>query len=71
MKCANCGNTVESTLFNEGDTFYCKKCTHRTLIETREDNLVPSPHCGELRDRKAYYCRECGEGDWESVSAFL
>lgn len=60
MKCANCGNEDERTLWDEGDTVYCSKCAHRTSIETGEDDLVVCPHCGEPRDRKAYYCRNCG-----------
>lgn len=60
MKCANCGNEDERTLWDEGDTVYCSKCAYRTSIETGEDDLVVCPHCGEPRDRKAYYCRNCG-----------
>ena len=26
MKCANCGNNDQKTLWDEGDTFYCSKC---------------------------------------------
>ena len=58
-KCANCGNDDENTLWDEGDTIYCSKCAHRTLVSTGEDDLVVYPYCGELRDRKAYYCRNC------------
>ncbi len=59
MKCANCGNEDPNTLFDEDDTFYCSKCHHRTLVETGEDDLIVFPHCGQMRDRKAYYCRWC------------
>ena len=61
MKCANCGNVNADSLWDEGDTIYCSKCCHRTLIETGEDDLVECPRCHEMRDRKAYYCRNCGE----------
>ena len=40
MKCANCGNEDERTLWDEGDTVYCSKCAHRTSTETGEDDLV-------------------------------
>ena len=60
MKCANCGNEDERTLWDEGDTVYCSKCAHRTSTETSEDDLVVCPNCGEPRSRKAYYCRNCG-----------
>lgn len=59
MRCANCGNSDETTLYDEGDTLYCSKCWHRTNIETGEDDLVECPHCNGMRDRKAYYCRHC------------
>ena len=45
MKCANCGNTDTSTLWDEGDTIYCSKCWHRTSVNTGEDDLVECPHC--------------------------
>ena len=32
--CANCGNTDKATLWDENDTFYCSKCTHRTVKVT-------------------------------------
>lgn len=59
MKCANCGNEDEKTLWDEGDTIYCSLCAHRTRISDGEDDLVECPHCHEMRDRKAYYCRNC------------
>ena len=59
MKCANCGNEDETMLFDEGDTIYYSKCCHRTSVETGEDDLVECPHCHEMRDKKAYYCRNC------------
>ena len=61
MKCAHCGNVDENSLWDEDDTFYCSKCAHRTLYETGEDDLVECPYCHEMRDRKAYYCRNCNE----------
>jgi DNA-directed RNA polymerase subunit RPC12/RpoP len=61
MKCANCGNDDQKTLWNEGDTFYCSKCYYRTLIETNKLDLIECPYCHNLRDRKAYYCRNCNE----------
>lgn len=59
MKCANCGNTDKKTLFDEGDTFYCSKCSHRTQTAAGQDDLITCPFCGRLRDRKAYYCMWC------------
>lgn len=59
MKCANCGNSDKKTLWDEGDTFYCSKCYHRTSIKTGEDDLVECPYCHNMRDRKAYHCRHC------------
>lgn len=64
MKCANCENTEEEWLWDEGDTVYCSKCYHRTNKETGEDDLLECPHCHQMRDRKAYYCRHCNVG-WE------
>lgn len=60
MVCANCGNDNPKTLFDEDDTFYCSKCTHRTLKATGKDDLVECPYCLYMRDRKAFYCRWCG-----------
>ena len=60
MKCAHCGNADKEWLWGEGDTFYCSKCFHRTSYKTGEDDLVECPECHKLRDRKAYYCRYCG-----------
>ncbi len=59
MKCANCGNVDSNTLFDEGDTFYCSKCYHRTLVGLNIDDLVECPYCHEMRDRKAFHCRNC------------
>ncbi len=59
MKCANCGNTDPKSLFDEGDTFYCSKCCHRTQTATGQDDLITCPYCGRLRDRKAAYCMWC------------
>ena len=61
MKCANCGNTDSNRLWDEGDTFYCSKCAHRTLYATGEDDLVKCPCCHKMRDRKAFYCRNCND----------
>ena len=65
MKCANCGNTNESTLWDEDDTIYCSVCHHRTNKENGEDDLVECPYCHRMRDRKAYYCRYCNDSTWE------
>lgn len=59
MKCANCGNENPKTLFDEGDTFYCSECRHRTQTATGQDDLITCPYCGRLRDRKAAYCMWC------------
>ena len=59
MKCANCGNENESSLWDEGDTIYCSRCCHRTRTSNGEEDLVECPHCHEMRDSKAYYCRHC------------
>lgn len=59
MKCANCGNEDPKTLFDEGDTFYCSVCCHRTQTATGQDDLITCPFCGRLRDRKAMYCMWC------------
>jgi DNA-directed RNA polymerase subunit RPC12/RpoP len=59
MKCANCGNENQNTLFDEGDTFYCSLCRHRTQTATGQDDLITCPYCGRLRDRKAYQCMWC------------
>ena len=64
-KCANCGNTDNSTLWDEDDTIYCSKCCHRTAKSTGEDDLVECPFCHRMRDRKAYYCRYCNDSTWE------
>lgn len=65
-KCANCGNSNESTLWDEGDTIYCSLCYHRTNKENGEDDLVECPYCHRMRDRKAYYCRYCNDATWVS-----
>lgn len=59
MKCANCGNMNPKTLLDEGDTFYCKVCCHRTQTATGQDDLITCPFCGRLRDRKAHVCMWC------------
>jgi uncharacterized C2H2 Zn-finger protein len=59
MRCVNCGNDDERTLWDEGDTIYCSKCCHRTSLETGKDDLVECPYCHYMRDRKAFYCRHC------------
>ena len=64
MKCANCGNTNESTLWDEDDTIYCSICNHRTNKENGEDDIVECPYCHRMRDRKAYYCRYCNDSTW-------
>ena len=53
MKCANCGNTNSSTLWDEGDTIYCSECHHRTSVDTGEDDVVECPYCHRMRDRKS------------------
>lgn len=65
MRCANCGNTDESTLWDEGDAIYCSKCAHRTSVDTGEDDVVECPYCHRMRDRKAMYCRWCNDSTWE------
>ena len=64
FQCANCGNKDENTFEKEDDTIYCKKCCHRTLIETGEDDSVECPYCHRMRDRKAAYCRHCNDSTW-------
>lgn len=59
MKCANCGNEDLNYLHDEGDTFYCSKCCHRTRVSDGQDDLVECPVCSHLRDRKALYCMWC------------
>ena len=59
MRCANCGNEDKNTLWDEGGTIYCSRCTHRTRTSDGEEDLVECPHCHEMRDSKAYYCRHC------------
>lgn len=59
MKCANCGNDNPKTLHDEGDTFYCLLCCHRTQTATGQDDLITCPYCGRLRDRKAFQCMWC------------
>ena len=66
MKCANCGNCDERTLIDEGDTFYCSKCCHRTQTVTGQDDLITCPYCGRLRDRKAFGCMWCGHSIGEN-----
>lgn len=52
MRCANCGNEDENTLWDEGDTIYCSRCAHRTRTSDGEEDLVECPHCHEMRDSK-------------------
>ncbi len=59
MRCANCGNEDPRTLHDEGDTFYCSICCHRTQTATGQDDLITCPFCGRLRDRKAFACMWC------------
>ena len=59
MKCANCGNKNPKTLWDEGDTFYCSICCHRTQTATGKDDLITCPYCGRFRDRKAACCMWC------------
>lgn len=59
MRCADYGNEDENTLWDEGGTIYCSRCTHRTRTSDGEEDLVECPHCHEMRDSKAYYCRHC------------
>lgn len=66
MKCANCGNTDTSSLWDEGDTIYCSICHHRTSVATGEDDVVECPYCHRMRDRKAMYCRHCNDSTWQS-----
>lgn len=47
-------------MHDEGDTFYCSVCGHRTQTATGQDDLITCPYCGRLRDRKAYQCMWCG-----------
>lgn len=61
MKCANCGNEDERTLWDEGDTIYCSKCCHRTRTDNGENDEVECPYCHRMRDRKAMYCRYCND----------
>ena len=65
LKCANCGNADKNTLWDEGDTIYCSRCTHRTSRNTGEDDVVECPYCHRMRDRKALYCRWCNDSTWE------
>lgn len=66
MRCANCGNTDENTLWYEGDTVYCSLCTYRTSLDTGDDDVVECPYCHRMRDRKAMYCRWCNDSSWET-----
>lgn len=69
MKCANCGNTDTSSLWDEGDTLYCSICHHRTSIATGEDDVVECPYCHRIRDRKAMYCRHCNDSTWQASTS--
>ena len=66
MKCANCGNTDTSSLWDEGDTIYCSICHHRTSVASGEDDVVECPYCHRMRDRKAMYCRHCNDSTWQA-----
>ena len=68
FKCANCGNTEEESLYDDGETVYCSICCHRTLKSTGKDDLVECPFCHRMRDRTAYYCRYCNDTTWELSS---
>lgn len=68
MKCANCGNTDDRTLWDEGDTILCSECYHRTRISDGEDDSIECPYCHRMRDRKAMHCRWCNNGDWDESS---
>ncbi len=63
VHCANCGNVDSRTLFDEGDTIYCSRCSHRTRKSDGRDDLVICPVCRHLKDRKATYCRWCNNAD--------
>lgn len=65
MKCAYCGNTDKNTLWDEGDTFRCSLCAHRTYVETGELAVVECPYCHRMRDAKALYCFFCNDATWE------
>lgn len=65
MKCANCGNTNENTLWDDGETIHCSLCHHNTLKATGEDDVVECPYCHRMRDRRALYCRYCNDSAWE------
>ncbi len=69
MKCANCGNKDSNSLFDEGDTFLCTKCYHRTRKDNGEDDVVLCPVCHHMRDRKALYCMWCGSA-WGTGDSF-
>lgn len=59
MNCANCGNDDQEWLCDEGDTVYCQKCYHRTLLSTGELDEIECKYCHNMRDRTAYYCQHC------------
>lgn len=65
MKCANCGNEDTNTLWDEGDTFYCSLCHHRTRTDSGVDDVVECPYCHRMRDRKAMYCKYCNDTSWK------
>ena len=69
MKCTNCGNEDPKTLFDEGDTFYCSICRHRTQVATGQDDLITCPFCGRQRDRKAMHCMWCNNSIGVTPSA--
>lgn len=59
MKCANCGNDDSNTLWDEGDVFYCSRCSQRTDKSTGNVYLTKCPVCGEMTRGGAAYCELC------------
>ena len=70
MECKHCGNTDERLLHDEGDTIYCSRCSHRTLIITGDDDSIECPYCHNMRDRKALYYRHCNI-PWGADSSYV
>ena len=70
MECKHCGNTDERLLHDEGDTIYCSRCSHRTLIITGDDDSIECPYCHNMRDRSAMYCRHCNT-PWGADSSYV
>lgn len=69
MKCFNCGNDDPKSMWDEGDTFYCSRCCHRTRVSDGKDDVVLCPVCHHMRDRKAFYCMWCNS-PWGSSDTF-